>query len=48
MLREYIDEAMKRAHYEMIDRPGGTFYGEIPGLDGVMASVWRVAPHPLD
>ncbi len=37
MLREYIDEAMKRAHYEMIDRPGGTFYGEIPGFDGVMA-----------
>jgi predicted RNase H-like HicB family nuclease len=37
MIREYIDAAMRLARYEMIDQPGDTYYGEIPGLDGVMA-----------
>lgn len=29
---------MERAHYEMIDQPDEPFYGEIPGLSGVMAT----------
>lgn len=37
VLREYIDQAMKRAHYEIIDQEGAPFFGEIPGLEGVMA-----------
>ncbi len=34
MLIEYIEEALKRAHYEMID-DSEPFYGEIPGFKGV-------------
>ncbi len=37
MIREYIHQAMKRAHYELIDQPAEPFYGEIPGLQGVLA-----------
>jgi predicted RNase H-like HicB family nuclease len=37
MIREYIDAAMRRAHYELVDQPGQPYYGEIPGLQGVMA-----------
>lgn len=37
MIREYIDSAMKQAHYELIDQPGQPYYGEIPGLQGVLA-----------
>jgi len=37
MIREYIDAAMRRAHYELIEQPGQPYYGEIPGLEGVMA-----------
>jgi histidyl-tRNA synthetase len=37
MIREYIMEAMQHAHYEIIDQEGAPFYGEIPGLQGVMA-----------
>ena len=37
MIRAYIQAAMQRAHYEMIDQPGEPYYGEIPGLQGVMA-----------
>jgi len=37
MIRTYIDVAMKHAHYEMIDQPEDPYYGEIPGLEGVMA-----------
>ena len=37
MIRPYIDAAMRRAHYEIIDQPGHPFYGEIPGLQGVLA-----------
>ena len=37
MLTEYIRAVMKKANYEMLsdDR---TFYGEIPGFDGVYAN----------
>lgn len=36
MLTEYIQAAMKRATYELLsDR---TFYGEIPGFQGVYAN----------
>lgn len=38
MIRHYIKTAMERAHYEMIDQPDEPFYGEIPGLAGVMAT----------
>lgn len=38
MLTEYIDEALCRARYEMIDDPETPFYGEIPDLPGVWAS----------
>ncbi|NQT82184.1 type II toxin-antitoxin system HicB family antitoxin [bacterium] len=38
MLREYIEAAMHRAHYELIDQPDQPYYGEIPGLDGVLAT----------
>jgi predicted RNase H-like HicB family nuclease len=37
MIREYIDAALGRAHYEMIDNPE-PFYGEVPGLQGVWAT----------
>lgn len=37
MIRSYIDAAMRHAHYEIIDQPGEPYYGEIPGLQGVMA-----------
>ena len=37
MIREYIDMALQKAHYEMIedDEP---FYGEVADLQGVWAS----------
>lgn len=37
MIRAFIDAAMGQAHYEIIDQPEDPFYGEIPGLDGVLA-----------
>lgn len=36
MLTEYIHTAMRRARYEIL--PDGTFYGEIPGFQGVYAN----------
>jgi len=36
MLTDYIHAAMTQAHYELLE--GGTFYGEIPGLSGVLAN----------
>ena len=36
MLTEYIRAAMHRASYEILS--DGTFYGEIPGLQGVYAN----------
>lgn len=38
MIRKYIDTAMKRAHYELINQPGEPYYGEIPELEGVQVT----------
>lgn len=37
MIHEYLDMALKRAHYEIIDDEE-PFYGEVPELQGVWAS----------
>jgi predicted RNase H-like HicB family nuclease len=37
MLTEYIRAAMRRAKYEILP-DDGTFYGEIPGFQGVYAN----------
>jgi predicted RNase H-like HicB family nuclease len=37
MLRKYIQEAMRQAKYEILP-DDGSFYGEIPGFDGVYAN----------
>jgi predicted RNase H-like HicB family nuclease len=37
MLTEYIRAAMRRAKYEILS-DDNTFYGEIPGFDGVYAN----------
>ncbi|MBL7075415.1 type II toxin-antitoxin system HicB family antitoxin [candidate division KSB1 bacterium] len=37
MLTEYINAAMKKAKYEILS-DDNTFYGEIPGFDGVYAN----------
>lgn len=34
MITEYIEESMKKAHYEIIEDEG-TFWGEIEGFQGV-------------
>lgn len=36
MLTAYIQAAMRHAHYELLD--DSTFYGEIPGFQGVFAN----------
>ena len=36
MLTEYIQAALRQASYEIL--PDGTFYGEVPGLQGVYAN----------
>ena len=38
MLTEYIDEALQRARYELIEDGETPYYGEIPELPGVWAS----------
>lgn len=38
MLTKYINAAMRKAHYELIE--DGTYWGEIPGFRGV----WGNAP----
>jgi len=38
VLTEYIEEALRRARYELIDDPETPFYGEVPDLPGVWAS----------
>ena len=38
MLIEYIHAAMRTAHYEILS-DDGSFYGHIPGFDGVWANV---------
>lgn len=37
MLLDYIGAAMKRARYEIL-ADDGSYYGEIPGFDGVWAN----------
>jgi predicted RNase H-like HicB family nuclease len=37
MLMNYIETAMRRARYEILP-DDGSFYGEIPGFDGVYAN----------
>jgi predicted RNase H-like HicB family nuclease len=37
MLTNYISAAMHKAHYEILE-DDGTFYGEIPGFQGVWAN----------
>jgi predicted RNase H-like HicB family nuclease len=37
MIGEYVQEALRRAHYEIIEDPE-PFYGEVPELAGVWAS----------
>ena len=37
MLTKYIRAALKKARYEILP-DDGTFYGEIPGFDGVWAN----------
>jgi predicted RNase H-like HicB family nuclease len=37
MLRQYLDAALRRATYEIIP-DDGTFYGEIPGFEGVYST----------
>lgn len=37
MLIEYIETALKKAHYEIIDNDE-SFYGEIPGFKGLWAT----------
>jgi len=36
MLTDYINAAMTRAKYKIID--DGTYFGEVPGLEGVWAN----------
>jgi predicted RNase H-like HicB family nuclease len=38
MLTEYIEEALKRAHYEIINDTDEPYYGEVPELPGVWAN----------
>ena len=42
MLASYLDAAMERAHYEIIEDEG-SFWGEIPGVQGVWArhATWK-------
>ncbi len=37
MLTKYLQEALRRAKYEILS-DDGTFYGEIPGFEGVYAN----------
>ena len=37
MLTQYIQEALERAHYDVIDDEE-PYYGEIPGLEGLWAT----------
>jgi len=39
MLLEYINKAMVKAHYEILQEDS-SYYGEIPGFEGVYASAF--------
>jgi len=41
MLRDYIQAAMRQAKYEILPEDS-SFYGEIPGLNGVYANVAKL------
>lgn len=47
MPAKYIQAAMKRAEYEVLN--DNTFYGSIPGLEGVWANepTWKPAAQSL-
>ena len=38
MIRTYIQAALKHARYELIDQAGEPYYGEVPELQGVLAT----------
>ena len=42
MIREYLDAAMARATYKALPEDG-SYYGEIPGFEGVQASAKTLA-----
>ena len=42
MIREYLDAAMRRAEYKTLPEDG-SYYGEIPGFEGVQASAKTLA-----
>ena len=42
MIREYIDAAMAMAEYKTLPEDG-SYYGEIPGFNGVQASAKTLA-----
>ena len=42
MIREYIDAAMAKAEYKTLPEDG-SYYGEIPGFNGVQASAKTLA-----
>ena len=50
MLTEYIEEALKRAHYEIINDPDEPYYGEVPELPGVWANAktLEIMPRELE
>jgi len=37
MLLEYVESAMKKAHYEIL-KDDNSYYGEISGFEGVLAN----------
>jgi len=41
MLTAYIQAAMNRAHYEILENNAG-YYGEIPGFQGIWANEQRL------
>ena len=41
MIREYIAAAMKGAQYEILS-DDGSYYGEIPGFDGVYSNAQQL------
>lgn len=37
MITEYVEEALRRAHYDLIENGEAPYYGEVPDLPGVWA-----------
>ena len=42
MLTSYIQDALRRAHYEILS-DDGSFYGDVPGFEGVLANATTLA-----